>query len=123
MHSNSLASPALLLLLHAHTAQLTLLPPPLPLPPPRSGHVGQFTVDALDYGNVGRYINHSCQPNLYVQPAVVGHADPEHPLICFFAGINIPAGTDLTYDYGSQYVEVNLGGQCRCGSRLCIGKQ
>ncbi len=86
-------------------------------------HAGNFTVDALDYGNVGRYINHSCQPNLFVQPAVVGHTDPDHPLICFFAGVNIPAGSQLTYDYGRQYVEVNLEGQCRCGSRLCISKE
>jgi hypothetical protein len=45
---------------------------------------------------VARFINHSCNPNLYVQPLCVGHADRTMCGIGLFAGMPIPAWTELT---------------------------
>ncbi|GLJ26396.1 hypothetical protein SUGI_0508910 [Cryptomeria japonica] len=34
-----------------------------------------FTIDAAKYGSVGRFINHSCSPNLYAQNVLYDHDD------------------------------------------------
>ena len=56
-----------------------------------------------------------------MQPVMGGHADRAMPDICLFAARNIPAFTELTYDYGQQYVDVNLQGSCLCGATACRG--
>ncbi len=48
---------------------------------------------------------------------------PPHPQVCFFAGINIAAGSELSYDYGRQYVMANLGGVCKCGADCCCSRE
>ena len=53
-------------------------------------------VDATYVGNVGRFINHSCEPNLFVQPVRVENAVPR---VALFALRDIPRYTELTYDY------------------------
>ena len=35
---------------------------------------------------------------------------------------NIPPLTELGYDYGPQYVEVQLGGKCMCAADTCANK-
>ena len=60
-------------------------------PPP-----SRFAICAKRQGGVARFINHSCAPNLYVQPLCVGHADREMVGIGLFAGMPIPAWTELT---------------------------
>ncbi|KAI6707418.1 hypothetical protein NL676_010380 [Syzygium grande] len=58
-----------------------------------------FTIDAAKYGNVGRFINHSCSPNLYAQNVLYDHEDKRVPHIMFFAAENIPPLQELTYHY------------------------
>src|SRR6185312_7586731 len=58
-----------------------------------------FTVDAAEYGNIGRFINHSCSPNLYAQNVIWDHDDKRMPHIMFFAAETIPPLQELTYDY------------------------
>ncbi|EHA8589632.1 histone-lysine N-methyltransferase, H3 lysine-9 specific SUVH6 [Cocos nucifera] len=58
-----------------------------------------FTIDAAEYGNVGRFINHSCSPNLYAQNVLYDHDDKRMPHIMFFAADNIPPLQELTYHY------------------------
>ncbi|KAJ1619664.1 hypothetical protein T492DRAFT_603170, partial [Pavlovales sp. CCMP2436] len=63
-------------------------------------------VDARDVGNVGRFFNHSCEPNLFIQNVHVAQTippiplPPRWPVLCLFALRRIDAGEELTYDYG-----------------------
>lgn len=87
-----------------------------------------FTLDAARYGNVGRFINHSCSPNLYAQNVMYDHGDRRVPHIMFFASKSIAPLEELTYDYNYQIDQVydangNLKKKnCRCGSRKCLGR-
>lgn len=58
-----------------------------------------FTIDAAQKGNVGRFINHSCSPNLYAQNVLYDHDDKRIPHIMLFAAENIPPLQELTYHY------------------------
>ncbi|KAJ3707883.1 hypothetical protein LUZ61_011588 [Rhynchospora tenuis] len=58
-----------------------------------------FTVDAQELGNVGRFINRSCSPNLFAQHVLFDHDDKKMPHIMFFAAENIPPLKELTYQY------------------------
>jgi SET domain-containing protein len=62
--------------------------------------------DAAVGGNVGRYINHACSPNCYVD--IVGHT------IWIVASRRIRKGEELTYDYNTDGV---AGIPCRCRPR------
>ena len=53
-------------------------------------------IDATHFGNVGRMINHSCQPNLYMVPARVNNSIPRAAL---FALRVILPGEELAYEY------------------------
>ncbi|EEC83539.1 hypothetical protein OsI_29152 [Oryza sativa Indica Group] len=87
-----------------------------------------FTIDASEYGNIGRFINHSCSPNLYAQNVLWDHDDQRVPHIMFFAAENIPPLQELTYDYNYKIGEVrDLNGRvkvkdCHCGSPQCCGR-
>ncbi|XP_020975992.1 histone-lysine N-methyltransferase, H3 lysine-9 specific SUVH6-like isoform X1 [Arachis ipaensis] len=89
---------------------------------------GGFTIDALHYGNVGRFINHSCSPNLYAQSVLYDHDDKRIPHIMLFATENIPPLQELTYDYNYKIDEVfdshgNIKRKnCYCGSMECTGR-
>jgi SET domain-containing protein len=67
---------------------------------------------AID-GSVGggpfQFVNHSCDPNVFVRIAY-GRAE-------FYAQRNIKAGEELTCNYGESHHEGKL--PCRCGSRKC----
>ncbi|MED6158554.1 Histone-lysine N-methyltransferase, H3 lysine-9 specific suvh5 [Stylosanthes scabra] len=87
-----------------------------------------FTIDAAQYGNVGRFINHSCSPNLYAQNVLYDHHDKRMPHIMFFAAENIPPLQELTYDYNYMIDQVRDSDgnikrkDCYCGSVECIGR-
>ncbi|XP_056335786.1 histone-lysine N-methyltransferase SETDB1-A isoform X2 [Danio aesculapii] len=82
-----------------------------------------YVIDARQEGNLGRYINHSCSPNLFVQNVFVDTHDLRFPWVAFFASKRIKAGTELTWDYnyevGSVEGKVLL---CCCGSLRCTGR-
>ncbi|XP_025822395.1 histone-lysine N-methyltransferase, H3 lysine-9 specific SUVH6-like [Panicum hallii] len=87
-----------------------------------------FTVDAAEYGNIGRFINHSCSPNLYTQNVLWDHDDKRMPHIMFFAAETIPPLQELTYDYNYEIDHVqDANGRikfkvCQCGSPQCSGR-
>ncbi|KAE9606873.1 hypothetical protein Lal_00026514 [Lupinus albus] len=89
---------------------------------------GGFTIDAAEYGNVGRFINHSCSPNLYAQNVLYDHVDNSMPHIMLFAAENIPPLQELTYDYNYKIDQVfdsdgNIKRKdCYCGSVECTGR-
>jgi len=59
---------------------------------------------------LGRYLNHSRTPNLYVALKSGNTADHRAPMthasttprLCFFAKYNIPVGHELTFNYGDR---------------------
>ena len=75
----------------------------------RKGEIWCFRInrrwlrDASCYGNIARFLNHSCRPNCYVQ--VVSRE------IWIRAARNITAGEELTYDYNADGAETI---SCRC---------
>jgi len=82
-----------------------------------------FIMDAKIAGNIGRFFNHSCTPNLYVQNVFVDTYDLQFPWIAFFAGENIVAGQELVWDYN--YTIDSVEGRemyCYCGTRNCRGR-
>ncbi|XP_021368077.1 histone-lysine N-methyltransferase SETDB1-B-like isoform X3 [Mizuhopecten yessoensis] len=88
-------------------------------------HDGQecYIMDAKSMGNIGRYLNHSCSPNVFVQNVFVDTHDLRFPWVTFFAGQYIRAGTELTWDYN--YEVGSVPGKilyCYCGSAECRGR-
>ncbi|XP_052170276.1 histone-lysine N-methyltransferase, H3 lysine-9 specific SUVH4-like [Diospyros lotus] len=89
---------------------------------------GGFTIDAAQFGNVGRFINHSCSPNLYAQNVLYDHEDKRMPHIMLFAAENIPPLQELTYHYNYSVDQIcDSNGNikvksCYCGSADCTGR-
>ena len=61
-----------------------------------------FCVDGFASGGITRFMNHSCEPNVFVQPVVgASNDDRERCGIAFFASHIVEPGTELTYDVRS----------------------
>ncbi|KAK5873005.1 hypothetical protein PBY51_013654 [Eleginops maclovinus] len=65
-----------------------------------AGTVTETFVDPAKVGNVGRFLNHSCLPNLLMQPVRVHSVAPR---LALFAGRSIDAQEELTFDYSGGY--------------------
>lgn len=52
--------------------------------------VPEFCIDAGSSGNIARFINHSCGPNLFVQCVLHSHHDMKLARVMLFAADNIP---------------------------------
>lgn len=72
----------------------------------------RYDLDGRTASNVARLINHSCAPNC--------RAETTRGRIWILAKRDIPAGEELTFDYGFPYSEWRLH-PCRCGARECVG--
>ena len=112
-----------------------------------SGETMSTYVDPMYVGNVGRFINHSCEPNLYMVPVRVNLTIPH---LALFALRDITAGEELSFDYSGMItikaeangtitrVQPMINGdaepstsengdsnaklkECLCGSSLCRG--
>ena len=94
----------------------------------RSGVI-KTHVDPRYFGNIGRFLNHSCEPNLFMVPVRV---DTEIPLLALFANRKIKVGQELTFHYGISSVSESLNNSelegkdytllpCYCGSQTCLG--
>ncbi|GLT91132.1 hypothetical protein SLE2022_090350 [Rubroshorea leprosula] len=87
-----------------------------------------YTIDAAQIGNVGRFINHSCSPNLVAQNVLFNHDDRRCPHIMFFAAVDIPRMQELSFDYNCGIDNVfdahgNVKKKpCDCGSSDCKGR-
>jgi euchromatic histone-lysine N-methyltransferase len=69
----------------------------------KGGQNNLFVCDAKFYGNFTRFINHSCEPNVVGIRTFTSHQDDRFPHISFFTNQDIPAGTELTLNYGDTY--------------------
>ncbi|KAF9654250.1 SET domain-containing protein [Thelephora ganbajun] len=92
----------------------------------------QYSVDGYTKGNWGRFINHSCDPNMQVLPAMFDAPEIEKSYLVFVATKDIREGVELTIDY-----HPNLGAPtrgkgkgkrkrrgsdaCMCSAKLCRG--
>lgn len=52
-------------------------------------NVPEFCIDAQSLGNVSRFINHSCEPNLFVQCVLSSYNDIRLARVVLFAGDDI----------------------------------
>ena len=71
----------------------------------------QTSIDASRGGDASAFINHSCDPNLFMR-TVRGH-------VLFFARHDIARGDELTVDYGDSHHDGRR--RCRCGAANCRG--
>lgn len=76
---------------------------------------GEF-VDATKRGNLGRFCNHSCNPNCFVDKWVVG----EKMRMGIFAERSIQAGEELVFNYNVDRYGADPQ-PCYCGEPMCTG--
>lgn len=76
---------------------------------------GEF-VDATKMGNLGRFCNHSCNPNCYVDKWVVG----DKLRMGIFAERKIKAGEELVFNYNVDRYGANPQ-PCYCAEPNCTG--
>ncbi|CAH1714232.1 unnamed protein product [Aphis gossypii] len=56
-----------------------------------------YCIDAYNYSNVSRFINHSCDPNLMSVRSFINHHDKRFPRIAFFAVQDIKENEQLRF--------------------------
>lgn len=61
--------------------------------PPQDGEV--YCIDARYYGNISRFINHLCDPNIIPVRVFMLHQDLRFPRIAFFSSRDIRTGEEL----------------------------
>jgi len=71
----------------------------------------RVSIDAGRHGDETAFINHSCDPNLFMR-VQRGH-------VLFFARRDIRAGEELLLDYGDSHHDGRR--RCRCGAANCRG--
>ncbi|XP_018016350.2 LOW QUALITY PROTEIN: histone-lysine N-methyltransferase SETDB1-like [Hyalella azteca] len=107
-----------------------VIPDNLPTSPTKQSHrqyYGEdeqvYVIDAKRAGNIGRFLNHSCQPNVFVQNVFVDSQDLRFPYMSFFATCSIRAGCELTWDYNYEVGCVQGKVKyCYCGAKKCRGR-
>ncbi|XKL61951.1 hypothetical protein PGB90_001784 [Kerria lacca] len=90
----------------------------------KSGNsITETIIDATCIANIGRYINHSCDPNCIVIPVRVNSVIPK---LAIFSCKDIEIGEEITYSYnGSNLNEIEstiLSNRklCLCASKICL---
>ncbi|GMJ12190.1 SET DOMAIN PROTEIN 19, SU(VAR)3-9 homolog 3 [Hibiscus trionum] len=86
-------------------------------------------ISSKNSGNVARFMNHSCSPNVFWQPIMYEQNNEAFLHIAFFTKKHIPPMTELTYDYGTPLHTDGMGSynadhgkkKCLCGSPKCRG--
>ncbi|OQR71797.1 putative histone-lysine N-methyltransferase Mes-4-like, partial [Tropilaelaps mercedesae] len=73
-------------------------------------------IDAGPAGNHSRFINHSCNPNLFAQKWLVRG----EPCVGLFAVRDIQSGEELVFDYQMEF-EHTVRQECLCGAENCAG--
>eukprot|EP01018_Ginkgo_biloba_P028126 Gb_09467 [translate_table: standard] len=83
--------------------------------------VQPYVIDATKYGNVARFINHSCSPNLVNYQVLVESMDCQLAHIGLYASRDIAVGEELAYDYRYKLLP-GEGCPCHCGATSCRGR-
>lgn len=79
----------------------------------------RINIDATRIGNVGRFMNHSCDGG-NLSTTLIRSSGALLPRLCFFASRDIQADEELCFSYGDIRLRPN-GLQCFCGSSSCFG--
>ena len=82
-----------------------------------------YIIDAKNCGNISRFLNHSCSPNVFIQNVFIETQDLRYPQTAIFTLNSIKAGSELTWDYNYQVGSIK-GRQlyCYCKSAKCRGR-
>lgn len=90
-----------------------------------SEHIGDriivTCIDPKHFGNIGRYSNHSCEPNTNLVPIRV---EGPVPRLCLFASRDIEIDEEITFNYAGGITNSihNFSHTiCLCGSTNCQG--
>eukprot|EP00730_Choanoeca_flexa_P017140 TRINITY_DN8210_c0_g1_i4.p1 TRINITY_DN8210_c0_g1~~TRINITY_DN8210_c0_g1_i4.p1 ORF type:complete len:410 (+),score=72.48 TRINITY_DN8210_c0_g1_i4:56-1285(+) len=78
-------------------------------------------VDGNYYGNVSRFFNHSCDPNVGTYNVMVETHDLRLPSLAFITRRHVKVGEELCWDYHYQPEAVDKKLECRCGAKKCRG--
>lgn len=79
-----------------------------------------YCIDARFYGNISRFINHLCEPNLIPVRVFMSHQDLRFPRIAFFSSRHIQAGEEIGFDYGERFWDIKgKYFSCQCDSPKC----
>ncbi|CAM8971395.1 unnamed protein product [Rhodiola kirilowii] len=79
----------------------------------------RINIDATKVGNIGRFINHSCDGG-NLSSIIIRSSGTLLPRLCFYASTDIQEGDELSFSYGSTRLRSN-GLQCLCGCSSCCG--
>ncbi|GAV05619.1 hypothetical protein RvY_15719 [Ramazzottius varieornatus] len=79
-----------------------------------------FCVDACQYGNMTRFMNHSCEPNAIPFWLFADSQDQRYPRIAIFSSKSIEKGEEICFDYGKGFWKMKASEfNCQCGSYVC----
>ncbi|XP_051949418.1 histone-lysine N-methyltransferase EHMT2 isoform X2 [Xyrauchen texanus] len=79
-----------------------------------------YCIDARYYGNISRFINHLCDPNIIPVRVFMLHQDLRFPRIALFSSRDIFTGQELGFDYGDRFWDIKSKYfTCQCGSEKC----
>ncbi|KAI1733044.1 SET domain-containing protein [Ditylenchus destructor] len=74
-------------------------------------------IDARYKANLARFLNHSCDPNLFPQIVRIGSLSPR---LALYAMKDIAVGEELSYSYGNiSSTQTTLGKKCLCNASSC----
>jgi len=80
-----------------------------------------YVIDGSVFSNLGRYFNHSCDPNMFIQNVFIDSHDLHFPNLALFAQTHIKAGQELTWHYNCELL-LDREVKCCCGSKNCRGR-
>ncbi|KAF9620203.1 hypothetical protein IFM89_010938 [Coptis chinensis] len=86
---------------------------------PTDGSVSHM-IDATRYGNVSRFINHSCSPNLVCYQVLVESMDCQLAHVGLYASRNIAVGEELGFSYREKLLHSGRH-PCNCRAPNCEG--
>ncbi|XP_028851480.1 histone-lysine N-methyltransferase EHMT1a isoform X2 [Denticeps clupeoides] len=79
-----------------------------------------YCIDAQFYGNLARFMNHLCEPNLFPVRVYTKHQDLRFPRIALFSSKPIKVGEELGFDYGDHFWKIKSKYlTCQCRSPKC----
>ncbi|CAF1044909.1 unnamed protein product [Adineta ricciae] len=61
-----------------------------------------YVIDGSLYSNLGKYFNHSCDPNMYIQNVFIESHDLHFPNLALFTRTRVKAGEELTWHYNCE---------------------
>ncbi|CAF3666050.1 unnamed protein product [Rotaria socialis] len=77
-----------------------------------------YVVDGSLFSNLGKYFNHACEPNMFIQNVFIESHDLHFPNLALFTRTHVKAGQELTWHYNCELLP-DREVKCFCGSKNC----